>query len=94
MTRIELAPEVLADFDCILPHLKRHDSDNGSARIVNAVDVLAHSPRIGRPCGDGLRELVIGTGASGFVALYQHLDTLDVVLVLVVRSQREAGYSN
>lgn len=97
MTHIELAPEVLADFDRILSHLKRHDSDNGPARIasiVNAVDVLAHSPRIGRPCGDGLRELVIGTGASGFVALYQHLDTLDVVLVLAVRSQREAGYSN
>ena len=95
MTSIEMAPGVLEDLDRILAHLKQYDSDNGPAHIaciVNAVDVLAHSPRIGRPCGGGLRELVIGTGASGFVALYQHLEALDVALVLAARSQREAGY--
>lgn len=97
MTRIELAPEVPADFDRILAHLKQYDSDNGPARIariINAMDVLTHSPRIGRPCGGGLRELVIGTGASGCVALYQYLEALDVALVLAVRSQREAGYAD
>src|SRR5271168_3589619 len=40
----------------------------------------------------GLRELVIGFGDSGYVALYRHDSTADVVYVLAFRHQKEAGY--
>ena len=40
---------------------------------------------------NGKRELVIATGASGYVALYRFVPELDTVFVLGVRSQRELG---
>lgn len=95
MSRIELAPQVLDDLQRIQAHLQEHDSANGPKRlqqIMAAVDVLADNPLIGRALENSLRELVIGRGASGYVALYKYLDGLDVVLVLAIRAQREAGY--
>jgi addiction module RelE/StbE family toxin len=60
--------------------------------IQEAVGVLARHPLIGRPAGQGLSELVISRGRTGYVALYSHEPAHDVVLVLAVRHQREAGY--
>lgn len=70
---------------------------NAAARIddiVHAIDVLAHSPLIGKPAAHGKRELIIGRRSHGYVALYRYLEQADIVFVLAVRSQREAGYSN
>ena len=55
---------------------------------------LQTTPDIGRPFDgeEGLRELVIGFGSSGYVALYRHDPTDDAVYVLALRHQREAGY--
>ena len=47
---------------------------------------------IGRPLPGGLRELIIGRGSRGYVALYRDVGESDVVFVLAIRSQREAGY--
>jgi len=38
------------------------------------------------------RELVIGKGTRGYVALYRYVPTLDTVFVLAIRGQRDAGY--
>lgn len=95
MTRIELAPEVRDDFDRILDHLESYDASEMGARIdevLQAIDVLATNPSIGRPAGNGKRELVIGRGRHGYVALYRYLPAIDTVFVLALRSQREAGY--
>lgn len=95
MARVEMAPEVLGDFDRILGFQKQHQIADADARImeiVRAIDVLAHNPLIGRPVLNGKRELVIGRKGRGFLALYQYVDQLDVVFVLAVRSQREAGF--
>lgn len=40
-----------------------------------------------------LRELVIGKRARGYVALYRYVAEIDVVFVLAIRSQREAGWA-
>lgn len=96
MTRIELAPEVGEDLDRIIEHLKRHDAVDVPARIreiVQAIDVLQDSPLIGRPVGEGKRELVIGRRSHGYVALYRHVPEFDTVFVLALKSQREAGYA-
>ena len=95
MVRIELAPEVLDDFDRFLDDLLSFDVPDAPARvaeIIQALNVLAHSPLIGRPARRGNRELVIGHGRHGYAALYRFVPGIDTVFVLAVRSQREAGY--
>jgi len=96
MAHIDIAPEVLDDFDRILDYQIQHQVADGAARvmeIMQAIDVLAHNPLIGRPVLNGKRELVIGRKLRGFLALYQYVDEIDTVFVLAVRSQREAGYA-
>ncbi len=95
MARIELAPEVLDDFDRFFDHLARFEVDEAPGRIaeiIEAVQVLTHSPLIGREVQGGNRELVIGRGSRGYVALYRFVAVVDTVFVLAVRSQGEAQY--
>ena len=60
--------------------------------VLGALAVLRSYPLIGRPVDDGLRELVMSHGKSGYVALYEFDAHRDRVLVLALRHQREAGY--
>lgn len=96
MARIILAPQIQNDIERIFDFIFQHSPDSAAARvaaIISAIDVLETSPRIGRPTDAGKRELIIATGASGYVALYQYSPELDTVFVLAIRSQREAGHS-
>jgi len=96
MPRIELAPEIADDFDRIFDHFAAHGVADAPMRIreiIQAIDVLEHHPLIGRPVEGGRRELVMGRPGRGYVALYRDLPALDTVVVLAIRSQREAGYS-
>ena len=95
MTRIVLAPEVLEDFDRFFDHLAQFEIPGAGPRIgniVQALQVLTHSPQMGRKVKGGKRELVIGWGSRGYVALYRHVADIDMVFVLAVRSQPEDGY--
>lgn len=95
MARIELAPEVLDDFDRFFDPLDGVHVEDVPERIheiVQAVQILTHSPLIGRPVRAGKRELVIGSGARGYVALYRYVAGIDTVFVLAFRSQREVGF--
>jgi plasmid stabilization system protein ParE len=62
--------------------------------ITEAMQILENHPLIGRPAEQGLRELVISRGRSGYLALYSHEQEHDTVLVLAIRHQREAGFSS
>jgi plasmid stabilization system protein ParE len=95
MARVELLPGVLDDLDRIFDHLAKHDVEGAPDRIaemLNALDVLTTSPQIGRPARQEKRELVIGSGSRGYVALYRYSPEVDAVFVLAIRSQKEAGY--
>jgi toxin ParE1/3/4 len=95
MSRIELAPEVADDLDRILDHLLAHEAADAASRIhdiVRAIDVLERNPLIGRAVRTDLRELVIGRGTRGYVALYRYVGELDTVFVLAIRGQEEVGY--
>jgi plasmid stabilization system protein ParE len=61
--------------------------------VRDGIEILERHPFVGRPCEEGLRELLISYGKSGYVALYSYEQRQDVVLVLAIRHQREAGYS-
>ncbi|MHB9101386.1 MAG: type II toxin-antitoxin system RelE/ParE family toxin, partial [Sulfuricella sp.] len=61
--------------------------------IIKAVQTLGQQPQIGRPVEDmppEYREWPIDFGDSGYIALYRYEG--DLVTVLAVRHQREAGY--
>ena len=84
--KLEYAATALAD-------LERLDdlAPGASSLITNAVDVLARHPLIGREVEEGLRELIISRGRTGYVALYDFDEVEDIVTVRAIRHQREAG---
>ena len=95
MARIEVAPGVLDDFDRFQAHWDKFEVTDAADRIqeiVAALDILRYSPLIGRPARGGKRELVIGRGSRGYIALYRYLSRLDMVVVLALRSQTEKGH--
>ncbi len=56
--------------------------------------ILEEVPESGRPLTEmpELRELIIGFGDSGYVALYRFEPVAGAVYVLAFRHQKEAGY--
>jgi plasmid stabilization system protein ParE len=66
----------------------------GGQTIARQFALLETNPNIGRPTEDRpeLRELMIGFGDSGYVALYRYDPIVDAVYVLAFRHQKEAGY--
>ncbi len=97
MTRIEIAPEVFDDFDRFFDYIAQFGVGSAPERIeeiLQAVQVLATSPMIGRPVKGGKRELIIGRASRGYVALYRYVAAIDTVFVLAMRSQRESGYKS
>lgn len=95
MTRWVLSIEAADDLDRLVDFLlATHPIDAAKTNdlISDALGILEHHPMIGRPLEQGLRELVISHGYSGYLALYQHDESADVVIVLAVRHQREQGY--
>jgi len=95
LARVIYTARALADLDRLTDFLVA--ADPGSAvqtvgLITEAMQVLANHPLIGRPAEQALRELVISRGKSGYLALYSHEVEQDIVLVLAIRHQREAGH--
>jgi addiction module RelE/StbE family toxin len=94
---IVFAEEALADLERIFDFTFARDGADALehiAKIRTAVMILEDHPEIGRPTepGSSLRELVISHGKSGYVALYEHADAENMVRVVAIRHQREAGY--
>lgn len=95
MARISYAGQALADLERISDFLTDHGQDALEALdlIDEAVRILARHPFVGRQVENGLRELVISQGKTGYVALYSIEAEYDAVLVLALRHQREAGWN-
>lgn len=96
MPRVAYAPGALRDLERLRDFLAEHGTDVALAAaqaITDAVSTLERHPLIGRPVENGLRELVISRGRTGYVALYDYLEIIDTVVVLAVRHQREAGFA-
>ncbi len=96
MARLNLAAGAEADLDRLYGFLVASDpvaADAVADLILEGIAILERHPLIGRPAEEGKRELVISRGSSGYVALYKYVADEDVVLVLALRHQKEAGYS-
>lgn len=95
VANLEFAPEITEDFDRIFEHFAEFNPDAAPERIteiIEGLDLLSRHPLIGRPLAGDLRELVLGTKNRGYLALYKYVAELEIVFILAIRSQREAGY--
>lgn len=95
MARLALEQSAQADLERLADFLAAGDPEAAAetaSLIFDALTVLERHPLIGRPAEEGLRELVISRGRSGYVALYDYVESQDLVVVHALRHQREAGY--
>ena len=96
MAQVKLAARAENDLLRLYDFLAETDPVAGRGAIesiLDALDILQRHPLIGRPAEEGLNELVISRGKSGYVALYRYLPIPDVVVILAIRHQREAGFA-
>ena len=96
MARVEVSPRALRDLERLFDFVAATDPTRALAQLSSiraAFEVLADHPLLGRVAEEGRRELVLSRGKYGYVAKYRWLPAEDVVLILAVRHQRDAGYT-
>ena len=95
MARVVYSQRSFADLERLIDFLQ-DDNPIEAAKtmslITQAVGFLENHPLIGCPAEQGIKELVISREKSGYLALYSYEPMEDVVLVLALQYQREAGY--
>jgi plasmid stabilization system protein ParE len=95
MARLKYSAAAIADIEDLTGFLAESDQAMAEVTfslIAEAVSISKRHPMIGRPVEEGLRELVISRGKTGYIALYSDEAADDAVLILTLRHQREAGY--
>jgi plasmid stabilization system protein ParE len=95
MAHVQITTRALADLERLFDFLADHDPKLARERMLSvrrAFEVLADHPLLGRQAEDGRRELILSRGKFGYVAKYRWVPADDVVLILAVRHQLEAGY--
>ena len=96
MARVEITRRALEDFERLFDFLAAENPQRAREQMLSvrrALELLADHPLLGRDAEDGRRELVLSRGRYGYVAKYRWLPADDVVLILAVRHQREAGFA-
>jgi plasmid stabilization system protein ParE len=96
MTRLLFTGRALRDIERVTAFLMDtlpQEALETATLISQGVGLLRDHPEVGRPIGRGLRELVISRGRTGYLALYRFDADADVVSILALRHQREAGYA-
>ena len=95
MTRWLVSVDAAQDLEELVDFLRAHQAEYAVETIdliLNALTILEQHPEIGRLVQNNFRELIISRGKTGYVALYEYDEAADMVLVLAIRHQREAGY--
>ena len=95
MARVQITTRALADLEHLFDFLADHNPKLARERMLSvrrAFELLSDHPLLGRQAEDGRRELILSRGRFGYVAKYRWVPAEDVVLVLAVRHQLEAGY--
>lgn len=96
MAPVEVTKRALADLERLFDFIAEYGPLLARERMLSvhrALELLADHRLLGRSAENGRRELVLSRGRFGSAAKYRWLPADDVVLVLAVRHQLEAGYS-
>jgi plasmid stabilization system protein ParE len=96
MARVEISERALADLERLFDFIAEVDPARATKQLLSvrrALELLADHPLLGREAEEGRRELILSRGRFGYIAKYRWLPADDVVLILAIKHQREAGYS-
>jgi plasmid stabilization system protein ParE len=96
VARVEVAERALADLERLFDFIAEEDPVRARKQVLSvrrAFELLAEHPLLGREAEEGRRELILSRGRYGYIAKYRWLPAEDTVLILAVRHQREAGYT-
>ena len=96
MARVEVTERAIEDLERLFDFIAAEDPTRARKQLLSvrrAFELLADHPLLGREAEEGRRELILSRGRYGYVAKYRWLPAEDVVLILAVRHQREAGYT-
>lgn len=92
MPRVTLTRQADDDLEKIFDYLAQFDAMNATSKVMSIrheLDVLSHSPMIGRSISGDIRELLIGKRPYGYVARYRYASNSSLVMVMSIRSQRQ-----
>jgi plasmid stabilization system protein ParE len=95
LAQIEFTPRALEDLERLFEFVAERDPDAWGAHLYairSAIDVLTDHPEIGRQMTGFVRELVISSGKTGYLAMYSYRAGRAQVRILAIRHQRELGY--
>jgi len=96
MARVEVSARALADLERLFDFIGAEDPVRARKQLLSvrrALELLSDHPLLGHTAEQGRRELVLSRGRYGYVAKYRWIPKDDVVLILAVRHQLEAGYT-
>jgi plasmid stabilization system protein ParE len=97
MATVEVTRRALADLERLFDFIAAENPQKAVEQILSvrkAFELLAEHPLLGRAAEEGRRELVLSRGRYGYIAKYRWLPAEDIVLILAVRHQLEAGYAS
>jgi plasmid stabilization system protein ParE len=95
VARVVYTPAAVHDLERLVDFLLEEDPTAAmetAGLVTGALAMLEKHPLLGRTTSENLRELVISRGQSGYLALYDYEPIADLIVILAVRHQREAGY--
>lgn len=95
MARVEISVRALRDLDRLFEFIAIEEPARARMQLQSvrhAFELLAEHPLLGRKAEDGRRELILSRGRYGYIAKYRWMPAHDVVMILAVRHQREAGF--
>jgi plasmid stabilization system protein ParE len=95
LAKVQVTAGALADLERLFDFLAEHSPKLARERMLSvrrAFELLADHPLLGREAEDGRRELILFRGRFGYIAKYRWVPGENVVLILAVRHQLEAGY--
>src|SRR5579864_7505892 len=96
MATVEITQKALADLERLFDFIAAENPQKAREQILSvrkALELLADHPLLGRPAEKGRRELFLSRGRYGYIAKYRWLPAEDIILILAVRHQLEAGYA-
>src|SRR6516162_7973094 len=96
MATVEITRRALADLERLFDFIAAENPQKAREQILSvrkAFELLADHPLLGRSAEQGRRELILSRGRYGYIAKYRWLPAEDIVLILAVRHQLEAGYA-
>jgi plasmid stabilization system protein ParE len=95
VARVEVTERAIADLERLFDFIAEEDPVRARKQLLSvrrALELLADHPLLGREAEEGRREVILSRGRYGYIAKYRWLPAEDVVLILAVRHQLEAGY--